>query len=199
MNRLQACALALALAGGTAANAERLNWTYLDIRYQQPEESNIDGVVGDVSANISPLWLIQGRIHHTSLDDGSTAQIDQTRYDVSVARLFPLGNRVAAVIGAGYTHIDTQTDIDRIKDNVSDHAGHVRAGIRAGLGERLEGEASVGMLFDEDDTSDPLWAVALRYYVTPGVAVHLGANGSDDNDATDNVLYELGIRFDLTE
>ena len=73
-------------------------------------------------------------------------------------------------------------------------------GLRAGFTDKFEAEASVGMLFDDEDTSDLLWNAGLRYQITAPLSVLLGVSGSNaDAIDSDDLLYEIGFRFDLHE
>ena len=73
-------------------------------------------------------------------------------------------------------------------------------GLRAGFTDKFEAEASVGMLFNDEDTSDLLWNAGLRYRITAPLSVLLGVSGSNaDAIDSDDLLYEIGFRFDLHE
>ena len=70
--------------------------------------------------------------------------------------------------------------------------------LRAALTAALEAEGSIGLLFDDEDTSDPLWSAGLRYWFTPSASLLVGANGiASDAFDSDDVLYEIGFRFNL--
>lgn len=191
-------ALLLAALPGTSA-AEALTWQYLDARYQQPSDDSIRGAAAQVSVHASDRWVVQAGAGHVRLKESSPdLKVSQTRFDLSLGRVLPLGQRASALVSVGYTHLRYETDVGAFADDGRDHAGNVQFTLRAALTERIEAEAAVGMLFDDADTSDPLWNAGVRYRVTPAASLLIGANGiaSDAFDG-DDILYELGFRFDL--
>lgn len=193
--------LAVTLLLPGAAAADPITWQYLDARYQQPSDDSIRGAAAQVSVNIAPKWVLQGGASHVRLKEGSPAlKVSQTRLDVAAGRVFDLSGRVSALLTAGYTYLRYETDVGTFDVDGNDHAGNVQMTLRVALTERFETEARVGMLFDDADTSDLLWSAGLRYRVTPSASVLVGANGiaSDAFDA-DDILYEVGFRFDLDE
>ena len=40
---------------------------------------------------------------------------------------------------------------------------------------------------------------ALRYHLASSLAVHVRERGFEENDSHDDVVYELGFRFNLSE
>jgi len=44
-----------------------------------------------------------------------------------------------------------------------------------------------------------LWSAALSYHIGKSLAVQLGVIGNEEGYASDEVVYELGFRFDLTD
>ncbi|MEQ8858071.1 MAG: outer membrane beta-barrel protein [Pseudomonadales bacterium] len=189
-----------ALLAGSAA-ADPITWQYLDARYQQPSDDSIRGVAGQLSVNVSDNWVLQGGASYVRLKESSPdLEVSQRRLDLSVGRVLALGARASALLSAGYTHLHYKTDVGTFAVDGNDHAGNVQLTLRAALTDRLESEASVGLLFDDQDTSDMLWNAGLRYRVTPSASVLIGANGTagDAFDA-DDILYEVGFRFELDE
>lgn len=190
----------IAAAGAVAsAQADALTWQYLDARYQQPSDDSTRGGAAQVSVEASEHWVVQGGIGHVRLKESNPdLKVSQTRYDLSVGRVFDLGERVSALVSAGYTYVQYDTEVGTVDLDERDHAANAQVVLRAALTAALEAEASIGLLFDEDDASDPLWSAGLRYWFTPSASFLVGANGiaSDAFDG-DDVLYEVGFRFNL--
>lgn len=195
---LAACGAAL-LLGAPGAMAGGITWQYLDARYQQPSDDSTRGVAGQVSVNVRPNWVVQSGVGYVRLKESNPdLKVSQTRFDVALGRVFDLGDRVSALLSAGYTHLSYDTEVGEFAADGDDDVGNVQLVLRAALTGRLETEAGIGMLFDDEDTSDALWSAGLRYRVTPSASVLIGANGiASDAFDSDDVLYELGFRFDL--
>lgn len=195
--KLSLC-LAACLASSSAL-AEGISWQYLDARYQQPSDDSTRGVAGQVSVNMSQNWVMQGGASYVRLKESDPdLKVGQTRFDLSVGRVFDLGGRASALVSAGYTHLKYEVDAGDFEEDADDNLGNVQVVLRALLTSRLEAEGSVGMLFDDEDTSDALWSAGLRYRFTPSASVLLGANGiASEAFDSDDILYELGFRFDL--
>lgn len=185
----------------TNAFADDVNWQYLDARYQQPSDSDIEGVAGEVSGHISKNWILQARANRLRLQDRALdLEMFQTQIDLSVGRIFSFHDRVSMALTAGYTRVQYETEIGGIDEDRGDDVANVRFALRAKIVGRLEAEGSVGMLFDDEDTSDVLWSAGLRYGITPPISVMIGASGIDsDTFDSDDVLYEIGFRFDLQD
>ncbi len=194
-------ALPVLLALASPALADSLSWQYLDARYQQPSDDSTRGVAAQVSVEASNNWVVQGGVGYVRLKESDPdLKVSQSRFDLSVGRSFDVGSRVSALLSAGYTHLRYDTDVGVISVDGSDHAGNAQVIVRAALSQRLEAEGSVGMLFDDEDTSDALWNAGLRYRFTPAASVLVGANGiASEAFDSDDVLYEVGFRFDLNE
>ena len=195
---LKLCLVATTLCT-TNVFAEGLNWQYLDARYQQPSDSNIEGVAGEISGHISKNWILQSRASRLRLRERTLdLEMAQTRIDLSVGRVFSLHDRVAMALTAGYTRLQYETEFGGIEDDRGDDVGNVQFALRAKIVGRLEAEASVGMLFDDEDTSDVLWSAGLRYGIISPISIMIGASGIDsDTFDSDDILYEIGFRFDL--
>ena len=185
----------------TNAFADDVNWQYLDARYQHPSDSDIEGVAGEVSGHISKNWILQARASRLRLRERALdLEMSQTRIDLSVGRVFSFHERVSMALTAGYTRLQYETELAGIDDDTGDDVGNVQLALRAKVVGNLEAEASVGMLFDEEDTSDVLWSAGLRYAITPPISVMIGASGIDsDTFDSDDILYEIGFRFDLQD
>lgn len=201
MTKATVCTLAalLWLLAGPAAAAE-LNWWYGDMRYQRAEDSDVQGVAGEISGELSRHWVLQGRLNQIELDD-DFARVTQRRSDLSLGYLLRLSNRLHALVSGGYTYLDYDADLTALAMDVdgADHLANAQVALRALLLDRLELEGSLGLLADEEDTSDLLWSAALRYHLGKSVALQFGVVGSDEGYASDEVVYELGFRFDLTD
>ncbi len=183
------------------AFAENFSWQYIDARYQQPSDSKTKGFAGEVSGNISKNWVVQSRANRLQLKDNDLdLELSQTRIDLSVGRVFNLGSRTSALVSAGYTRLQYDLELSSFSEDYGDDAANAQVAFRAKLADRFDGEVSLGMLFDGDDTSDLLWNAAIRYRMYPNLSFTLGANGVDaDNFDSDDVLYEIGFRFDLQD
>ncbi|NBC22349.1 MAG: outer membrane beta-barrel protein [Gammaproteobacteria bacterium] len=191
------CAAVTLLSAG--ARAEGLTWQYLDARYQQPSDDSIRGGAATVSVEATDNWVVQGGASYVRLKESNPdLKVSQRRIDLSVGRVFDLGERVSLLASAGYTHLRYDVKVGTVDVDGRDHVGNAQLILRAALSQRLEAEGSIGLLFDDEDTSDALWNAGLRYRFTPAASVLLGANGiaSDAFDG-DDVLYEIGFRFEL--
>jgi len=195
---LKICATAAVMIVSNA-HAGDFSWQYVDARYQQPSDSNVWGFGGEVSGHITENWILQSRANRLQLRDSDVdLEISQTRIDLSVGRKFDLGRRVSTLVSAGYTRLQYDLELGDLSEDTGDDVANAQIALRARLSDRFDGELSTGILFDEDDTSDLLWNVALRYRLYPMLSFTLGANGVDaDNFESDDVLYEVGFRFDL--
>lgn len=181
------------------AFAETLSWQYLDAAYLQPSDDSTRGFAGEVSGHISNNWILQGRVGRLELKESALdLRMSQTRYDLAVGRVFTFSQKFAALVSAGYTHLDYSTDIGTFEEDANNDAGNIQIDLRASLTKWLEAEAGLGMLFDDKDTSDLLWNAGLRFRASESVSVLIGANGIDSESfAGDDTLYEIGFRFDL--
>ncbi len=181
------------------AFAETLTWQYIDVSYLQPSDSDTRGFSGEVSGHISDNWILQGRASRLELKESDVdLEMSQTQYDLKVGRVFAFGQRYAALISAGYTHLDYSTEIGSFQEDEKSDAANVQADLRARLTRRFEAEAGLGMLFDDKDTSDLLWNLGLRFWASDSISILLGANGIDSSNFDgDDILYEVGFRFDL--
>jgi len=196
---VSALAALLCLLGGPAAASE-LNWWYGDMRYQRAEDSDVQGIVGEISGQLSRSWVLQGRLNQIELDD-DFARVTQRRSDLSLGYVLRLSDRMHALVSGGYTYLDYDADLTALGLSVdgADHLANAQIALRALLLDRLELEGSVGVLADDEDTSDLLWSAALRYHLGRSLALQFGVIGSDEGYASDEVVYELGFRFDLTD
>lgn len=183
----------------SSAFADTLSWQYLDVRYLQPSDDSTRGFSGEVSGHITNNWVLQGRASRLRLKESALdLEMSQTRYELAVGRLFSFNNRFSALISAGYTHLEYSTEIGTFDEDTSDDAGNVQIDLRAGITNKFIAEAGLGMLFDDKDTSDLLWNAGLRYQAAESVSFLIGASGSNsDSFAGDDILYEIGFRFDL--
>lgn len=195
---LSAGLAALLLSG--VGRADGITWQYLDARYQQPADDDTRGVAGQLSVNIAPKWVIQSGASYVRLKESSPdLKVSQTRLDLSVGRVFDFSDRVSALLSAGYTHLRYDVNVGEFDGAARDNLGNLQVILRAVLARRLEAEASLGMLFDDEETSDALWNAGVRYHLTPSASVLVGANGiASDAFDSDDVLYEIGFRFDLS-
>ena len=193
--------MAAAMFLATNAFAEPLNWQYIDARYQQPSDGDVQGLAAELSGYIGRNWVLQSRASRLRLKESALdLEISQTRYDLAVGRVFAVGNNFAALLSAGYTRLEYQTDLGSLDEHASDNAGNVQLALRTGITNRLEAEASAGVLFDDSQSSDLLWNAGLRYHATENVSLLIGASGvSNDSFDSDDILYEIGFRFDLKE
>lgn len=182
------------------AFADELSWQYIDARYQQPTDSNIKGFAGEVSGYISKNWVIQSRANRLELTDSDLdLELSQTRIDLSVGRLFNFG-RTSTLVSAGYTRLQYDLELSSFSEDYGDDVANAQVAFRARMTDKFDGEFSVGVLFDDEDTTDLIWNAALRYRMFPNLSFTLGANGIDDeNFESDDILYEIGFRFDLRE
>ncbi len=181
-----------------SALADELSWQYLDARYQQPSDSNVKGIAGEVSGHISKNWVLQTRANRLRLRDSDLdLEISQTRVDLSVGRTFSIGRRVSALISAGYTRLEYDSEFGDFEEDIGDDVANAQIAFRAKLSDSFDAELSTGVLFDDDDTSDLLWNAAIRYRMSSTLSFTLGANGVDnDNFDSDDILYEVGFRFE---
>ncbi len=185
------------LASG--AFADTLSWQYLDARYLQPSDDSTRGFSAEVSGHITKNWILQGHASRLRLKESELElEMSQTRYELAVGRLFSFNNRFAALISAGYTHLEYSTEIGTFDEDASDDAGNIKVDLRASIADKFVAEAGLGMLFDDKDTSDLLWNAGLRYRASESVSFLIGASGTNsDSFAGDDILYEIGFRFDL--
>lgn len=184
-----------------SAFADGLSWQYLDVRYQQPADDNTQGLAAELSGHIAKNWVLQTRVSYLQLEESALdLEMSQARFDLAVGRVFTLGDRFAAIVSAGYTRLEYRMDLGTFSDDAGEHAGNVQLGLRTGITKKFEAEASVGMLFDDEDTSDLLWNASLRYRAIPALSFLLGVSGVEsDVFDSDDILYEIGFRFDLME
>ena len=174
-----------------------ISWQYIDLRYLQPSNSDTWGFSGEVSGHITEKWILQGRANRLQRKDKDVdLEMSQMRYDLAVGRTFAFTDRVGMLVSAGYTHIDYSTEIGTIQEDEKSDAASLQAVLRARFAGSFEAEGGIGMLFDDEDTSDVLWNVALRWWASDAVSLVVGANGTEEFDG-DDILYEIGFRFDL--
>lgn len=194
---LKVC-LASTMLLASQAFAEPLTWQYIDFRYLQPSDTDTRGLSGEVSGHITTNWLLQGRVSRLELEEKDLdLEMSQTRYDLMVGRVFPFGEKYAAFLSAGYTHLDYATNIGTLDEDESTDAANVQALMRARFTKRFEAEGGLGILIDDKDTSDLVWNVGLRFWATDSISLMIGANGIDSEDFADDILYEIGFRYDL--
>jgi hypothetical protein len=190
--------LATTMLLASPAFAESLSWQYIDLRYLQPSDTDTRGFSGEVSGHISDNWLLQGRVNRIELKDSDVdLRMSQMRYDLVVGRTFAIGARAGVLVSAGYTHLDYSTDLGTFEEDEKSDAANVQAAIRARFAKRFEAEAGLGLLFDDKDTSDLLWNVGLRYWASESISLLIGATGANSDSFADDILYEIGFRFDL--
>ena len=189
--------LAGVLAG--AVQAEGLSWNYTQLGYQKPDNKDVEGIAGEMSVAIAGNWVLQGGIGYIE-DDGYNSQVySQTRYDLLVGRVFPLSDNISLIASAGYTHVEYRERLTGGNDSSGFDAANLQFGVRGRFGQRFEADAQVGVLVDEDDVSDLLYELGLRYHMTDNVAVNLAIIGTEEETSPDDVIYELGFRFDLSD
>lgn len=192
--------LATTMFLASGAFADPLSWQYLDLRYLQPSDDSTRGLAGEVSGHISKNWILQGRASRLELKESALdLEMSQTRFDLAVGRLFSLSNRVAVLASAGYTRLEYTTEFGTFDEDASDDAANIQVTLRAMITNKFEAEAGLGMLFDHKDTSDLLWNAGLRYWASDRVSVLIGASGVDSGFQGDDILYQIGFRFDLGE
>ncbi|MCZ6656893.1 MAG: hypothetical protein O7C67_06320 [Gammaproteobacteria bacterium] len=193
--------LAATVLLASSAFAEGLSWQYVEVAYQQPSDHDIQGVEARFSGHVAKKWVLQGRVNRVRLKESAVdLEMSQTRFDVSMGRIFSLTNRLDALVSAGYTRLEYETELGTLKLDEGQHAGNVQFGLRTGITDKFEAEASLSMLFDDQDTSDLLWNARLRYRAIPVLSIVVGVSGIDSDvfDSND-ILYEIGFRFDLGE
>lgn len=183
----------------SSAFADGLSWQYIDARYQQPSDDSTKGFGGEVSGHISENWILQSRVNHLKLSERDLdLEISQSRFDLSVGRKFDFGSRISTLVSGGYTRLQYDLEVGSLGEDYGADLANVQIAVRGKLTKKFNAEASIGMLFDDEDTSDLLWNAALRYRMFPNLSFTLGANGVDDeNFESDDILYEIGFRFDL--
>jgi hypothetical protein len=194
---LKVC-LATAIFLGSNAFADPLSWQYLDLRYVQPSDDSTRGFSAEVSGHISKNWILQARANRLQLKESALdLEVSQSRFDIAAGRLFSFGDRFSALVSAGYTHLEYSTEIGTFDEDASDDAANVQVALRAAITDWFIAEGGLGMLFDDKDTSDLLWNLGLRFRASESVSFLIGANGIDSSFAGDDILYEIGFRFDL--
>ncbi len=190
-------AVFFAQIAATCAQAEGLSWNYTQLSYQTPEDNDVEGISGELSVAISGNWILQGEVSYAEDDGRNSLVLSQTRYDLRIGRVFPLNEQFSLLASAGYTHVEYRERLNGNNDHVGFDAANLQLGVRGRFGQRFEADAQLGVLVDEDDVSDLLYEVSVRYHVTDNVAVNLGIIGTEDATSFDEVMYELGFRFDL--
>ena len=189
--------LAATMLLAAPAFAESITWQYVDARYLQPSNSDTWGFSGEFSGHITDHLILQGRANRLERKDSDVdLKMSQMRYDLSVGWVFPFGDRAGLLVSGGYTHVDYSTEIGTYQEDAKTDAANFQAVFRARFARRFEAEGGLGMLVDDEDTSDVLWNLGLRWWASDAVSLMIGANGIDDF-AGDDILYEVGFRFDL--
>ena len=190
--------LAFTLIAAFNASAQEMAWTYGDLNYQRTNDSDIDGYSFEISGNMSRNWVLQGRVNQLILDEDQF-EVTQTRYDAAVGWIFRFSDNFDALLSGGYTHLKIKTDLhDFGSSTSSDDMANAQFTLRAAIA-ALEVEGTVGILADDDDASDILWSTRLRYNMARNVSVQFGVYGSEESDSLDDVVFELGFRFDLRD
>lgn len=193
---VNACLAALLLSAAPAF-AESLSWQYIDVSYLQPSNGDTRGFSGEFSGHINDYWVLKGGANRIERKDSSVdLEMSQMRYDVAIGRVFSFTEAVGALVSLGYTHIDYSTEILDFEQDEDLDAANLEFTLRGRFARQLEGEAGLGLLVDDKDTSDVLWNLGLRWWPADMVSVGIGANGTDSFDG-DDILYEIGFRFDL--
>ena len=193
---VQGC-LAATMLLATPVFAESLTWQYIDGRYLQPSNSDTWGFSGEVSGHITDNLILQGRANRLERKDSDVdLEMSQMRFDLSIGWVFSFSDQVGLLVSGGYTHVDYSTDIGDFEEEANTDAANFQAQLRARFARSLEAEAGLGVLVDDEDASDLLWNVALRWWASDAVAFQVGANGVEDFGG-DDILYEVGFRFDL--
>ena len=101
-------------------------------------------------------------------------------------------------MSAGYTRLEFETEFGTFEDKAGEDAGNVQVGLRARINRQFEFEASAGVLFDDQHTSNLLWNAGVRYRAIPSLSVLMRVSGIDNElFDSDDLLYEIGFRFDL--
>jgi len=190
----------LAYAMSANAQASEITWGYVDTSYQSTSDNDTDGYLAEISGHVSKNWVLQSRVNHLK-NNADNADVSQTRFDIAMGRVFRLTNTVEALASAGYTYVDYEADFDSLSYSVDEGSSmlNIQLGLRAAFLNRFDAEATIGILADDEDTSDLLWSTVLRYHVAPTFAVQLGIDGSDQEYSYDDIVYRLGFRFDLSE
>ncbi len=197
---IKTCLAAIMLLASNAF-ADGLSWEYFDVLYQQPSNDDTQGFAAEGSGHIAKNWVLQSRVSRLHLKDSAIdLEMSQTRFDLSVGRVIALSNKFAALVSAGYTRLEYETEVAGFKDKTGDDTGNVQLGLRTSITDKFEAEASVGMLFDDKDTSDLLWNAKLRYRAYPSLSFLIGASGiNNEVFDSDDILYEIGFRFGIGE
>lgn len=190
----------LALLVAVDVHASDITWWYADASYQSTSDNDTDGYLAEVSGHVAKNWVLQSRVDHLGNNEDNV-DVTQTRFDLAVGRVFRLARNVEALASAGYTYVDFDADYNALDYTVDEGSSmmNMQLALRAVFFNRLDAEASIGILADDEDTSDLLWSTVLRYHVGQSFAVYLGVSGSDQEYSYDDVVYRLGFRFDLSE
>ncbi len=198
INKLFAFGMVFVLhTAAIAAHAEGLSWNYTQLSYQTPEDNNVEGIAGELSVAVSGNWILQGEVSYVEDDGRNSLVLSQTRYDLRIGRVFPLSQQFSLLASAGYTHVEYRERLNGNNDHEGFDAANLQVGVRGQFGERFEADAQLGVLVDADDVSDLLYELAVRYHLTDNVAINLGIIGTEDATSFDEVMYEVGFRFDL--
>ncbi len=183
----------------TPVQADVLSWNFTQVSYTRPADGDAQGIAAMVSANFARNWVVEGEVEHAEDDSVSGGQIRQTRYDVGIGRVFPFTDRVSGIASVGLSHVEYTEKLAGDSNSIGFNAAYLKVGIRGRITDRLEADARVGILADDEDTSDLLYEAGVRYHFTHNFALSLGVVGSEGDASIDETLYRIGVRFDLDE
>ena len=189
----KAVLIASILATCAAAQADELDYTYVEAGFGQVD---IDGLDEDGDAlfvggsyGFGTNWLVFGEYSTAEFDAGAGAEVDFDQFVVGFGAHFPIAPRVDFVGKLGY--VDVGADVSTPFGSASaDESGYLLSGgVRSLFGQRFELEGAIEYvdIGDEDDTGISLSGL---YRFTDLFSLGVRLATSDDSDE-----YGLFARF----
>jgi Outer membrane protein beta-barrel domain len=155
--------IASALAGIATAQADELDYTYVEAGFGRVEIDNVDtgdGLFLGGSLGFGTNWLAFGEYSTSSFDVGGT-NVDFNQIVLGLGGHFPIADSVDFVGKVGY--VDASADVGTPFGTVSvdDNGYLLSGGVRALVAQSFELAASVDYVDygDSDDTGINLWGL----------------------------------------
>jgi hypothetical protein len=193
-NVRKAVLIASILAAVASAQADELDYTYLEAGFGQVD---IDGLDEDGDAlfvggsyGFGTNWLVFGEYSTAEFDAGAGAEVDFDQFVIGFGAHFPIANAVDFVGRIGY--VDASADVSAPflgTVSVDDSGYALSGGLRALVAQRFELEGSIDYV-DFGDSDDTGISLSGLYRFTDLFSLGARLASSDDSDE-----YGLFARF----
>ncbi len=195
-------------AVGHADGHTGLSWNYVDADYASQEVDLVDendevfsedvhGSNFEGSLMFADNWMIQATYGTDRLSfDGFVLHTEAL--SAGAAYRFPFAGNFDVLVGGGYAYARTDGDAvvdgDRFRLRESSQGVYLDGRLRGRFAQRFEAEAYLSGVYFEDDfyDEDVVYGVKGRFYITPRLALSIGAFDSKESDEP---WFTLGLRL----